>query len=66
MIIIKNTTWDFSGDPVVGTLLSNAGVVGSTPGLGAKILQYDLKKKMVHILKKSVKQKHITVLHCCL
>ena len=34
---LKDTHWDFPGDPVVKTSPSNAGGVGSFPGWGAKI-----------------------------
>ena len=33
----KGIGWDFPGGPVVRTLPSNAGSVGSTPGQGTKI-----------------------------
>ena len=35
----EHYSWDFPGSPVVKTLPSNAGAVGSIPGRGAKIPQ---------------------------
>ena len=35
--LLKSVPWDFPSNPVVKNMSCNAGVMGSTPGWGAKI-----------------------------